>query len=129
MTGAGSVLAGLGIALATTVVPIWAFLALLNARDRRRDALTELVYCQFPSEWGRSELAVTARAGLLSGHGSVRVDLGSCSREEAWAALARLRARLPGRIRLIVRGQLGARPEAARLTVEALPALDLGRAA
>jgi hypothetical protein len=129
MAGFGSVLVSVGAALVTTVVPIWVLLALLNARDRRQAALVELVCAQFPSEWGRSDLAVAARSGLVSRRGSVRVDLGSSSREQAWPAIARLREILPPRVRLVVHGRLDARLERARLTVEALPTSPVRRAA
>ena len=125
----GSMLVSLGAVLVTTVVPVWVFLALLNARDHRQARLIEAVCAQFPSEWVRSDLAVAARARLVSRRGWVRVDLGSCSREHAWPAIARLREVLPPWVRLVVHGRLDARPEAARLTVEALPAPALGRAA
>jgi len=113
-------LVGLAGALAVTVGPLGALLALLNRRDRRRAALVDRVGAALPSVLVRSDLEIEVGAALLSRGGWVHVGLGPSSPSQTGAVITRLRRALPREVRLAVDGRLWG-PEPARVIVESLP--------
>ncbi len=96
----GLLAVGLG-ALALTI-----FLALLNARDRRRDhaAATVLSACATPSL--RGLVTVRVHAPLLSRHTIVILDMSACSTDEVWSTMRRLASALPPDIALTIEAPL-----------------------
>ena len=96
----GLLAVGLG-ALALTL-----FLALLNARDRRRDraGATVLGACATPSLRGLVSLRV--HAPLLSRNTIVRLDMSACSTDEVWSTMRRLVSVLPPDIALTIEAPL-----------------------
>jgi len=82
------------------------FLALLNARDRRRDraAATVLGACATPSL--RGLVALRVHAPLLSRHTTVVLDMSACSPDEVWSTMRRLASVLPPDIALTIEAPL-----------------------
>ena len=98
----------LGRILLVTLVgvgPVLGLALLLNARDRRREALLEAVWSLAPREL-RHLIAIQAHCGLLLRQRVIRVDMRDCARDEVWDAVARWSGGLPPGVRLIVTGGL-----------------------
>jgi len=93
--------AWLGLAVAfgpLAVMALW--MALLNRRDRRRDALEGVVGGCCAELGLRGAFAVQARVGALLGCARVVLDMRLCSAAEIWQVLERLPSQLPPRATL-----------------------------
>ncbi len=78
----------------------------LNARDRRRAAVLETMWCLAPPRL-RDVIAIEAHSALLSATSVVTVDMSwGCTRDEIWDAVVRWRAGLPPGIGLLVNGRV-----------------------
>lgn len=86
-------------------IPIlWAIL--LNARDRRRNRLRELVLDGVRSRGLRGRIAVEVRCPVLLPRGAVRIRVLGSSPHEMWDIVNRLADRLASRVRLEVTGRV-----------------------
>ena len=90
---------GFGIAFGPLVLMVL-WMALLNRRDRRRDALEATVGACCTELGLRGAFAVHARVGTLSGDVRVVLDLRLCTTGQVWQAIERLPSRLPPRASL-----------------------------
>jgi hypothetical protein len=88
------------IVLAMTVGPTALMLALLNARDRRRDRAAEIVLGAFNRRL-LSQVALQVRAPLLSLRTVAVFDMSECD-SEVWPTMRRLAGVLPPDVALVV---------------------------
>jgi hypothetical protein len=75
------------------LMALW--MALLNRRDRRRDALEGTVGACCTELGLRGAFAVHARVGTLSGRVRVVLDMRLCTTGHVWQVMERLPPRLP----------------------------------
>jgi len=88
-----------------TVGPAVGVMLLLNARDRRQEALLETMWYLSPRDF-RHLITIEVRCALLSGRSVAEVDMWGCGRDEIWDAIARWSAGLPPGFRLVVNGSM-----------------------
>ena len=83
-----------------------AWMALLNGRDRRRDAIEATVGACCAGLGLRGAFAVHVRVGALSGAIRVVLDMRLCTTGEVWQVVDRLPPRLPRRasLRIVAAG-------------------------
>src|SRR5215831_17406280 len=99
------------VSLSAGPVALW--LAVLNARDRRRDRLAILVRRVCETQPLRGRVAMTIRAPLLSRRIAVVLDMSECDAEEVWSTACRLADVLPYHVVLAIATRLdGAVPVA-----------------
>jgi len=96
---------GVGIAFGPLVL-MAAWMALLNRRDRRRDAIEAMVGVCCAELGLRGAFAVHVRVGALSGAIHVVLDMRLCTAGAVWQAIERLPSRLPRRasLRIVATG-------------------------
>lgn len=82
------------------MLALW--MALLNRRDRRRDALEATVGACCAELGLRGAFAVHACVGTLVGDARVVLDMRLCAPAEVWQILERLPSRLPSRASLVI---------------------------
>jgi len=116
------------VVLALTLVPVVAWAAFLNLRDRRQTRLLQSVLEEVRSRDLLGRIAVRVRSGALRRRSAVTVHILGGSEEELREILTRLAQRLSPRVRLELISQLdGVVP--ATLTVEPRPARPFPRPA
>jgi hypothetical protein len=93
------------IVLAMAVGPTALMLALLNARDRRRDRAAEIVLGACNRRL-LSQVALQVRAPLLSRRTVAVLDMSECD-SEVWPTMRRLAGVLPPDVALVVVTRLG----------------------
>jgi len=86
-----------------TVGPVVGWMLLLNARDRRREALLGTMWV-LASRDLRPSIAIQVQVNVLSRRAIVAVDMRDCTRNQIWDAVVRWCAGLPPGVGLCVNG-------------------------
>lgn len=77
-------------------------LALLNARDRRRDRTASVVLCACATPALRGLIALRVRAPLLSRRTVAFLDMSACAAADVWPTMRRLADVLPLDVSLVI---------------------------
>jgi hypothetical protein len=99
-------LLGGGLALVLVAVATGVVLALLNARDRRRDRVAALVACVCATPSLRGWIALRVRAPLFRRRTVVVLDMSACSPDLIWPTLRRVGAILPRETALAIQARV-----------------------
>ena len=84
--------------------PLICLIALLRAQDHRKSIIEGIVGKELNYPDLRGLVAVNTRHALLSRKCTVELDMRSCSNEQIWDVIDRLRVNLPLSVRLVVNG-------------------------
>ena len=98
-----------GVGFVAFVLALW--LALLNARDRRRDRTASVVSsaCAVPAL--RGLIALRVRAPLLSSRTVAVLDMSACAVADVWPTMRRLADILPVDVGLVIETCLDCGPD------------------
>jgi hypothetical protein len=99
----------LGVGFVALVLAFW--LALLNARDRRRDRTASVVSSACAAPALRGLIALRVRAPLLSSRTVAVLDMSACAAADVWPTMRRLAHILPLDVGLVIETCLDGGPD------------------